>query len=437
MNNFIIKAHKQNTKEKKILNDPYSFIRRINEKKNESNLLIIATILKKLRTEKHLTIADLAKDICSISYLSKLENGQIFANEQTIGLLFDRLGVPFKTFSSQNKKIDLHKLIFAYATYDIDTLSRMYNETLEMSLNIATPIIKCFYFIAVNDFDNAIKEIKDLEPVKETLGHYESSIYLFSLIEYYIKKYDFNHAYNYIKLFEMIDSVDDFLKLLFLETKIKASYNLKKYVMLAESTNEFKQMNYLIYPRIRKMEVDLIHKLYLFSEYPNKVLDELDKYDENLLNKVEIRCLYYYKTLIKLQITDPYIIYDDMLKNQEYFKDERIFGLFGLVVLLVDLKECYKKLISLSNELAFDEANNIHQKFVCFVLMYGSKADDSDLLLYIKNEIINPNITEKYRIYDEVYIDIYLKLLESISRYKEAFLFIRNYKENLLKISKY
>ena len=437
MNNFIIKTNKQTRREKKILNDPYNFIRRINEKKNESNLLIIATILKKLRIEKNLTIADLSKDICSISYLSKLENGQIFTNEQTISLLFDRLGVPFKSFSSQNKKIDLHKLLIAYVAFDKETIEVMYNESLDLTLNISTPIIRCFYYLFNNDFDNAILEIESLEPVKETLGHYESTLYLISVIEYFVKRYDFNHAYNYIKLFEIIEGVDDFLYLLFLENKIKTAFNLNKYVMFGKAINEFNKMNYIVYPRIRKMEIDLIHNLYLFYEYPNLVLDQIEKYDLNLLNEEEKKELYYYNTLIKLQLTEPMIIYEDMLKHRDYFYDGRIFGLFGLVVLKIDLKECYNKLINLSNELEFNSGNNIHQKFVCFVLMYGSKTSDSDLLLYIKNEIINPDIYEKYRLYDEIYADIYLKLLENISRYKEAFLFIRNKKDNLLKISKY
>ena len=116
MNNIIInvggskKPLKKNTS---LLKNPMGFIGKIKEKRENEEYLKYSTIIKKLRTEKNLTISELSKDICSISYLSKLENGIIQTSDVTIALLFDRLGVDYKTFESQNKKIDLHKIVQA------------------------------------------------------------------------------------------------------------------------------------------------------------------------------------------------------------------------------------------------------------------------------------------------------------------------------------
>ncbi|WP_198507903.1 helix-turn-helix domain-containing protein [Bacillus sp. FJAT-45037] len=52
----------------------------------------IGQIIKLLRINKGLTQSELAEDICSITHLSKIENGSKEANEESLNLLLERLG---------------------------------------------------------------------------------------------------------------------------------------------------------------------------------------------------------------------------------------------------------------------------------------------------------------------------------------------------------
>ena len=54
---------------------------------------MIGAVIKKRRLELNLSQESLCKGICAISYLSKIETGQVTASEQVIELLLEKLGV--------------------------------------------------------------------------------------------------------------------------------------------------------------------------------------------------------------------------------------------------------------------------------------------------------------------------------------------------------
>ena len=54
---------------------------------------MIGAVIKKRRLEKNMSQESLCKGICAISYLSKIESGQVTASEQVIQLLLQNLGV--------------------------------------------------------------------------------------------------------------------------------------------------------------------------------------------------------------------------------------------------------------------------------------------------------------------------------------------------------
>ncbi|MGF0039728.1 helix-turn-helix domain-containing protein [Peptoniphilaceae bacterium SGI.131] len=52
-------------------------------------------IIKRERVERRLSLKELAKNICSISYLSKIESGSVYPSDEIIYLLMDKLGIKF------------------------------------------------------------------------------------------------------------------------------------------------------------------------------------------------------------------------------------------------------------------------------------------------------------------------------------------------------
>ena len=416
-------------KDKGLLTNPLSFMEKIKEKRKDEDYLLFATIVKKLRNEKNLTIYNLSKDICSISYLSKLENGLIETNETTINLLFDRLGVNYESFKNQNKKIDLKRLIKAYSDNNIDVLYNAYVEVKECPLNINKPLINGLYYLATDNLKLVETEIKELEPVKETLGQFEAMVFLFIVIEYYVKSYLFNVAYEYLKLSEMLVVDDGYLKLLVIEDKLVTAYHLNNYVLFYNSYKDYLLSIIPTYSLKRKLEISFLYQVVNMNEYPTKVLDSLNAIDIDEYSDDVKEVIIYYKYLVKSMLLPAKQVYDEMIESIDQFNNGRLLGLLASVVFLVDTKECYEYLYKLMNNYDYKDIHFIHQKYVCFVLMYGSRVSDHDLLEFFKSEIMVTSYKEKYHLYDETYKKVYLSLLASFSRYKEAYLYLLDEKK--------
>lgn len=83
--------------------------RNINNNYNKT----IGSMLKHYRLNKNLTLEDVSKDICSISYLCKVENNQIVPSEKNKPKLFERLEINEEDFTYQKSnqwiKNILHK----------------------------------------------------------------------------------------------------------------------------------------------------------------------------------------------------------------------------------------------------------------------------------------------------------------------------------------
>lgn len=69
----------------------------------------IGSVIKYLRTKSKITQNELARGICSIPHLSKIENNNKDANKETIELLLERLGVSLENIN--NKDYEIKKLL--------------------------------------------------------------------------------------------------------------------------------------------------------------------------------------------------------------------------------------------------------------------------------------------------------------------------------------
>ncbi|PAT01151.1 hypothetical protein CI105_07865, partial [Candidatus Izimaplasma bacterium ZiA1] len=84
----------------------------------------IGSFIKKQRIIKDVTQEKLSEGICSISYLSKIENNQIIPNHYLVKKIFERLNVNEDCFNVSIKDHEyLKEAINAYFYYQNDLLS--------------------------------------------------------------------------------------------------------------------------------------------------------------------------------------------------------------------------------------------------------------------------------------------------------------------------
>ena len=65
----------------------------------------IGKLLKFHRLERKMTQEEVAESIVSVSYLSRIENNKTTADQDTIALLFNRVGINFNELQSEDNTI--------------------------------------------------------------------------------------------------------------------------------------------------------------------------------------------------------------------------------------------------------------------------------------------------------------------------------------------
>lgn len=95
----------------------------------------LCALIKIHRNKKELSQSQLSKGICAVSYLSKLENGEIEPNEDTLSLLLDRLNIRYYRLSSfSEQEINCFERYFKRVfDYDVPSAKQVF---LEIKKNI-------------------------------------------------------------------------------------------------------------------------------------------------------------------------------------------------------------------------------------------------------------------------------------------------------------
>ncbi|SDJ11878.1 helix-turn-helix transcriptional regulator [Salimicrobium halophilum] len=135
-------------------------------------------ILKNLRQKNKMSQEEIAKSIVSTSYLSRIENGKIDANEETMALLFERVGVDY--FNQQSEDSTIQKLLREWEAPLLDNdknCTRKTFEALEPLLSEMTPlplqlefhVKRIRYFLIHPDSEKARESVDFSEEFAEQL----------------------------------------------------------------------------------------------------------------------------------------------------------------------------------------------------------------------------------------------------------------------------
>lgn len=150
------------------------------------------------RKRKNLTLQELAKGICSVSYLSKFENGGT-ASDEIVKLLCERLGIPFETDNAEEIKEAEELLDHWYGEIkkkNIDKAKEIYEEIQEKMQNIQVPevlirydLFKARYLFSLEKIEEA-KELLDKTKELEDFLSAELKYYynLFTGVYYFYRR---------------------------------------------------------------------------------------------------------------------------------------------------------------------------------------------------------------------------------------------------------
>ncbi|WP_462411158.1 helix-turn-helix domain-containing protein [Neobacillus sp. Marseille-QA0830] len=151
-------------------------------------------LIKYYRTQKGITQAELAKGICSVPHLSKIENNSKEANKDTIALLLDRLQVSLEEI--EEKEGEIQALLGQFSDkinyFLIGEIDEIYHKLQEMehiipfSQYIYTYELYKYRYLLFKGFlteaepqkDLLYKQKKNFSQYEEYLFHYYNAVFL-------------------------------------------------------------------------------------------------------------------------------------------------------------------------------------------------------------------------------------------------------------------
>jgi len=171
---------------------------------------IIAQYIKKNRNSKGLTLEELSKGICSLSYLSKIENDKIKADKHILNLLAKKMGI----------SIPFDDLLIDYVTIIHDlSLSYFYKRVLELKDLLESEwiiehdnmfkLVKMINHIVSNNHEEAYHEAVEIEDSFNYLTQEAQMLFLIAYAAIKCHNHNFNEAIKLCNLVDHFDVKDD------------------------------------------------------------------------------------------------------------------------------------------------------------------------------------------------------------------------------------
>ena len=409
--------------------------------KNENNLVSFSAdasqkkkygvLLKRKRQERHMTLESLCQGICTVSYLSRIENNLVDVEEKYYVSLFKKLDIDFNELKEVKENEIFTELLKCYLQENDDeaieiisnALKSNFYVELEMDLMLLYDnIIHCL-------FSEALKQILEFNKIVNSLIETELHFFLFltALYAYRTNQSIFayrqiiflcesvliNSIYRYavydlaLDIFDFMGAKEQFLKYysILINDKYISVYPksamkhqaqrllVDSYLLKAEEDVLLKELYVKSNGRSREeIAWQILKKEYRKSEFIN-CLELLNEYTPTPK-------LLAFEALLILRINDPKYVYriEERRKKVVYRTYDESFELMYLIALQIKRYEDYrsaydlfKKLIKLQNEqtycaFLFDEQTIM---FIEIALNCGKNKDALKLVMNVLKDKLN------------------------------------------------
>ena len=373
--------------------------RRLKGKHRDTN--IAGVEIKLRRCAYNITLEELAKDICSISYLSKLENSQIKPNFLSLHDICQRLNIDDETI---DVLMSLDKILInsvnAYFDKDVKKLTKYYEsgKTLE---NYRYKLISLIYFIQTKEYEKATSIVNLLSKIVGTLSDIDLLIYALFYDILYFKELNAKDLYDQLKYLNKIALTNDSINYLIDIMKIKCLFIMNS-PLLIKKTGEL----YTSLINIARFDIidDIKYMSALFFLFNN----DLEGYEES------------YNSLKNKQYLKNLDLYKKILSNEEIHQKDLAnvsdaAYLFGLAKLD---KDKAKEMLNQST-LNYDDAIEFNDNIVEYLTLDDIE-EKYNFIFFVALPSFKAN---KNKIVGKFFLDEIIKITSQTNKYKLLYQF--------------
>ena len=405
--------------------------KRVEIEKFKSDFTDIGSFIKKKRKDLRVTQDEISNGICSISYLSKIENNQIVPNDFYVKEIMGKLDIEEDIYCKSIKdKEFIDETLKAFFYMDDARLIELYGEIKDIEHNVVINLCKLGYTVYFNKSDNN-QYVMMLENLVNNMSNQEVKIYLYFSSLYFIQNEKYKVALELIVLSNKIKASDEMLDAMFFEL----SYYVKQRLLIKNCSTEdyYSAMNiYNSYHNMKRIIILALHKSkFISKEDPAKALKVLNTIKTNHLSN-DIDSFYYY---IKADTLFRLGSYNEATLNLKRIPDISEYYLRKMILLLkicleeddFEMIKSIKEIINSYVPKKCEMRSKIHYHF----LIQEDKADQKE---YLRDIAIPFSI--KIEDYDSLYLytNHVMDICFDNSRYKEAMQYYKKYQKEISKV---
>lgn len=390
-----------------------------------------STFLKRKRIEKGMKLQEVASGICSVSYLSRIENNQSLPNEDNLELLFERLDLNYNEIKrKRNSDIfdDLLKNEIANKKEDMIALISDIISSNAYS-NVELDLFVLYESILSKNYEEARFILMRQEVNVELFNNKEMLFYIYLFCRYLLETNQNKRAYSQIKVLNSIDINNSFMKAVIYDLSIDVSFMMgeyeqviKFYYLLGQNEN-----NYLFASKlnIQKLKYLVANSNFNFDE----TLKEFEKVKKVIdISNPKVKNLYNYYLAVAYYKNNMYSESLEIVKQNE--DDVQSLALFGYFVKKIGNNSEVATFLARVKNTNFTKFNYLYEEFCQYICLSLRNENLYQLYNYLKQKILTHNSL----FYDDIIKELALKELISLglssSKYKET---LRYIEENQVK----
>lgn len=299
----------------------------LNKKEENKNSYsdVVGTEIRLKRSELNYTLKSLTSEICSISYLSKIENSKIDANVLVLKELCDKLDITDEQLGEIVSSADSAKLMVkAYYQDDTDLLKRLYDSVSNLK-NYRAIITKSFYLLKIDDLKAVEYNISSIKKAIEVLNDLDALLFSIMFSIYLYKKDDFVGCYKIIRNISFYE--DNYYTLIITELLTKLLFKINDDSFI-EKLVKFRDLNWKLNEVNKLSEIKTIEERYRlrrkFIVYIESYFNDKINYEVKLTNlikkmmDIKPNSVVYKMTYIYLTNKDNYV--EQYTKSDLYYE---------------------------------------------------------------------------------------------------------------------
>ena len=246
------------------------------KKKNDEGLSLtfsIGSLARMRRLELKKTLQQVASNICSVSYLSKIESNKIIPNPDCVAQLMERMEIPhYEQYLLENESDLMNESLQYFFMMDLDSYRLLYNRLFDIK-NCVAFIIIVGYHILRGEYDKCKKYLEKTENMVLSLSNISLKVFSLYYAYYLVYVNDFEGA-NFL-----IEKIQDHglgerFEVLLKEVGFIAHIREKRYIYVYK---EFEALNNYYskcehYEKVKYLKILCMKALYDSGEY-NEVIN--------------------------------------------------------------------------------------------------------------------------------------------------------------------